>query len=110
MHSIGACYFTGRKQRRNVQVAVFRRRRSDTDTLVGETHMHGVLVRCRMDRDRLDAQLLTRAQDPQRDLASIGNENLVEHHSTIIKGWPYSTGWPSSTRTWITVPARGAGI
>src|ERR1700685_1747597 len=28
----------------------------------------------------------------------------------IISGWPYSTGWPSPTRTWITVPERGAGI
>ena len=28
----------------------------------------------------------------------------------IISGSPNSTGWPSSTRIWITVPERGAGI
>jgi hypothetical protein len=28
----------------------------------------------------------------------------------IISGSPYSTGCPSSTKIWITVPERGAGI
>ena len=28
----------------------------------------------------------------------------------IISGSPYSTGWPSSNRICVTVPARGAGI
>ena len=28
----------------------------------------------------------------------------------MTNGSPNSTGWPSSNRIWITVPARGAGI
>ena len=31
-------------------------------------------------------------------------------HSMIMSGSPNSTGWPSSIRIWMTVPARGAGI
>src|SRR5579871_2083395 len=110
MDGVGAGYLTRRKQRRNIQVAVLRGGRADADTLVGETHMHGVLVRGRMDGDRGDAEFLACAQHPQRDLAPIGDEDLVEHHSTIISGWPYSTGWPSSTSICTTVPERGAGI
>src|SRR5580698_8909205 len=98
MHRVCACYFTSREQRGNVQIAVFCGRWPNADTLVGETHVHRVLVRRRMDRHRRDAKFLTRAQHPQRDLAPIGDEYLVEHYSTIISGWPYSTGWPSSTR------------
>jgi hypothetical protein len=48
-----------------------------------------------------DAELLAGAQHAQRDLAAVGDEDLVEHgraaHSMIISGSPYSTGWPSST-------------
>ena len=34
----------------------------------------------------------------------------VAFYSMIISGSPNSTGWPSSTRICVTVPARGAGI
>ena len=66
----------------------------------------------------------------KRDLAAVCDQDLVEHcgilqrrmwrrrgrkrrsgaHSMIISGSPNSTGWPSSMRTCITVPARGDGI
>src|SRR4051812_922935 len=92
-----------------------------------------------MHRDGGDAELLARAQHAERDLAAIGYEDLVEHgvlsagewrmangewktlllfairhspfaHSIITSGSPNSTGWPSSTRICVTVPARGDGI
>src|SRR5688500_11326362 len=28
----------------------------------------------------------------------------------MTSGWSYSTGWASTTSTWLTVPARGATI
>src|SRR5262249_59902800 len=73
----------------------------------------------RMDRDSLDAELLAGAQHPHGDFAAICDQDLFEHragpantriHSMMTSGCPNSTGWPSSNRTWITVPARGAGI
>ena len=101
--------------------------------------MHGVGVGGGMHRDGGDAELLARAQDAQGDLAAIGYEDLVEHgfprasgewrianggsenyslfatphspsYSIITSGSPNSTGWPSSTRICVTVPARGDGI
>src|SRR3954454_19659190 len=63
-----------------------------------------------MDGDSRDAQFLSGAQHAQRDLAAVGDQDLVEHYSMTISGSPYSTGWPSSTRMAVTVPDFGATI
>ena len=112
MHGVGAGDLAGGEQRRNVEIAVARRRRPDADALVGEPHMHGVGVGGRMHGDGRDAELLAGAQHAQRDLAAVGDEDFFEHrtatacrerrHSMIISGSPNSTGWPSSTRICTT--------
>ena len=38
-----------------------------------------------MDGDRGDAELLGRAQDAQRDLAAVGDEDLVEHPRSLMR-------------------------
>ena len=81
MHGVGAGDLAGGEQRRDVEVAVARRRRADADALVGEAHMHGVGVGGRMHGDRRDAELLAGAQDAQRDLAAIGDQDFLEHGS-----------------------------
>ena len=78
MHGVGAGDLAGGEDRRNVEVAVARRRRADADALVGEPHMHGVGVGGRMHRDRRDAEFLAGAQDAERDLAAVGDQDLVE--------------------------------
>jgi hypothetical protein len=75
MDRVGAGDLAGRDDRRDVEIAVARRRRADADALVGEPHMHRVGVGGRMHRDRLDAQLLAGAQDAQRDLAAVGDQD-----------------------------------
>src|SRR3954470_22402057 len=80
--------------------------------------MHGVGVGGGVHGDGRDAQFLAGAQNAQRDLATVGYQDLVEHrcacvdecYSIITSGSPNSTGWPSSTRICVTVPARGDGI
>src|SRR5258707_9921182 len=97
--------------------------------------MHGVGVGGGMHRDGCDAEFLARAQNTQGNLAAIGYQDLVEHvvltassgwlivksenlfatrysrsYSIITSGSPNSTGWPSSIRICVTVPARGDGI
>ena len=126
VHRIRAGDLAGGEQRGNVQVGILGRRRTDADALVGEPHVHGVVVGGRMHGHGGDAELLASAQNSERDLAAVGDEDLIEHdlaamlalpgrglaaaHSMIISGWPYSTGWPSSNRICMTVPAFGAGI
>ena len=102
---------------RDVEVAVARGRRADAHRLVGEHHVLRVRVGLRMDGDRLDAHFAAGALDAQRDLAAVGDEDLLEHlgcrgrHYSITKsGWPYSTGWPFSTRIAFTVPAASDSI
>ena len=41
--------------------------------------MHGVGVGRGMHRDRRDADLPAGAQHPERDLAAVGDQHLVEH-------------------------------
>ena len=112
MDRVGAGDLAGGDQRRDVEIAVAGRRRADADALVGEPHMHRVGIGGRMHRDGRDAELLAGAQDAQRDLAAVGDQDLVEHaaaaYSITRSGSPYSTGWPSSTKIAVTVPARGA--
>ena len=83
MHGVGAGDFAGRQQRRNVEVAVLRRRRADADAFVGEPHMHRVGVGGGMHGDGGDAELLAGAQHAQRDLSAIGYQDFVEHRGAF---------------------------
>ena len=64
----------------DVEVGFGRRRRTDTDGLVGQAHMHRIRVGSRVDCDRLDAHLVAGAVDSERDLAAVGDQQLVDLH------------------------------
>ncbi len=102
----------GGNDRRNVEVAVLRRGRADADGVVGQPHVHRVGVGGRVHRDRLDAHLVRRAVDAQRDFAAVGNQDALDRHghATTTSGWSNSTGWPLPIRISLTVPAAGAVI
>ena len=68
-----------RDQRRDVEVALGARRLADADRLVSESQMQRIAVRLGVDRNGLDAEVLARAQNAQRDLATIGDEDAREH-------------------------------
>ena len=110
MHGIGAGDLAGRHQRRNVEVGILGRRRPDADALVGHADVHGVAVGGRIDRDRRNAQFLAGAKHPQRDFATVGDEDLLKHQSMTASGWPYSIGAASVTRMREIVPDLWAGI
>ena len=79
MDRVGAGDLRGADDRRHAQVAVGAARRPDADVLVGEPDVQRVLVGLGVDRDRLDAELAAGADDAQRDLAAVGDQDLLEH-------------------------------
>jgi len=79
MDRVGAGDFAGRQQRGDVEIGIARRGWPDADALVGEFDMHRLRIGRRMDGDGGDAQLLGGAQDAQRNLAPVGNKDLIEH-------------------------------
>src|SRR5439155_13622198 len=111
-----------RDQRRDAEIALGRLRRPDADGPVREPHVERVVVGGRVDGDGLDVQLVQRANDAHGDLASIRDENALEHAQTASSGGTDETGsssnssWPNSTgsalRTWIasTIPAASVLI
>ncbi len=74
--------FRGADDGGNVQVAARALGRPDADGLVGEADVGTVAVRLGIDGDRLDAQLLAGADDPNGDFAPIGDENFLKWY-----GW-----------------------
>src|SRR3954451_8807379 len=61
----------------------------------------------------LQARKMRSAISPRlaiRILSNIAAPDVDECYSIITSGSPNSTGWPSSTRICVTVPARGDGI
>ena len=79
MDRVGAGDLGGADDRRHVQVAVGAARRADADVLVGEADVQRVLVGLGVDGDGLDAQLAAGADHAQRDLAAVGDQDLLEH-------------------------------
>ena len=64
---------------RDVEIGLGRRGGADADRLVGQLQIRRVLVGGGIDDGRLDAQLAAGADDPQGDLAAVGDEDLGEH-------------------------------
>ncbi len=64
--------------RRDIEIALVRRRGADAHRFVGEAHVLCLGVRLRMDDNRLDSELAASSLDAQGDLAAIGDQYLVE--------------------------------
>jgi hypothetical protein len=77
MNGHGVRDFRGADDRRHVEVAVGGRWRADTHGFVGQQDMLLAAIGLRVHRDRLDAEFLARPEDAQRDLAAVGNHDLV---------------------------------
>ena len=112
MDGVGAGDLGGGQDRHRVQVAVGGLGRADADALVGEPHVHRLGIGGRMHGDRGHVQLAAGAQDAQRHLAAIGDQDLVEHraYSITSSGSPYSTGAALLAKIWVMRPALGALI
>jgi hypothetical protein len=70
----------GADYRWNIQVALRQLRRTNTNRLVGETHVQRISVCLAIDGDRADTQFFARANDTQCNLAAIRYQNFLEHN------------------------------
>ena len=68
-----------RDQARDLEIALARRRGTETDIIVGESDMQRLAIGLGVDRHGLDAEFPRGTNDPERDFAAIRNENLLEH-------------------------------
>ena len=84
MDRVGAGDLAGGEQGGDVEIGIARRRRADADALVGELDVHRLLVGGRIDGDRGDAELLGRAQHPERDFAAVGDQDFIEHAGRLL--------------------------
>ena len=89
MDRLGASRARRIDDRLDMKVAVLRRRRADEDRLVGEVDVHGIAIGLREHHDRGQAHAPCRAYDPARDLAAVGDQQLLEapdqRHHHILK-------------------------
>src|SRR5439155_10165884 len=69
-----------------VEVALGRGGGGDADGVVGEVEVGGVAVGLAVDGDDLDAQLLAGPDDPQGDLAAVGDQDALEHDGGPVVG------------------------
>ena len=100
-----------------VEIGFARRRRPDAHARIRQPDVHRIGIGGRMHRHALDPHLPAGADDPERDLAPIRHQNLVEHGHRRVRGYsmisrssPYSTGSPLVTSSLAILPLRGARI
>jgi len=79
MNRLGAGDLAGGDDRGDVEIALGRGRRADAHALVGQAHVHGAGVGFRVHGDGGDSHFLAGAVNAKRDLAAVGDEDLVEH-------------------------------
>src|SRR5919198_3802420 len=80
MNGVGARDFGGRDEAGDVEVAVAAGRTADTDVVIGKADVQRLAIRLGVHGDRLDAQLLARADHPQGDLPAVGDQHFLEHY------------------------------
>jgi hypothetical protein len=100
MNGVGAGDFRGADDGWDAEIAFGASRRADADIFVGEPDVQRVLIGLGVHRDRLDSELAARVDDAQRNLAAVGDQDLLEHGylARIANSRsPYCTAWPFST-------------
>ena len=100
-----------------VQVALGRGLTAERVGLVGEADVQGVPVEIGVHRHRGDAQLLAGTDDPDGDLAPVGDEDLREHGPLsrrspvpVVKPEPERTGFGYGSGRWATDLVTKTGV
>ena len=64
---------------------------ANADGLIGDLNVHGTFIRLRIDGDGPNIQLFAGANDSNRNLSAVGNQNLLKHAVWI--GETCGSGW-----------------
>jgi hypothetical protein len=83
MHRLRAGLLGREQDQLGLEIALRRRRRPKPHRLVRHLHMRRPRVRVGIDGDRLDAHPLGGADDAAGDLATIGDQDFVEHRTGL---------------------------
>jgi len=87
VNGVGARYLGRADHGGHVEIAVSASRGTNAHVLVGELHVELILVRFRVDGDRLDAKLPARINDAQSDFTAVRDQDLLEHGHVLSR--PY---------------------
>ena len=81
----GGCigHFGRGDYRRDVEITVCRRRWTNADRFLGQTHVLGVGVGFGMQGNGTDAKVVAGPQYTQRDLATVGDNQFFDHRPTV---------------------------
>ena len=74
----------GADDARDLQVALGGSGRADADGLVGQVQIRRIAVGLAEDGHDLDAQVAAGADDPQGDLAAVGDQDALEHRQCAV--------------------------
>src|SRR5260370_10209078 len=88
MNGVHVRDFRGADYGGNIELAARAFGGSDANGFVGEGHVQAVSIGFGIDRDRLDSKVLAGGDNGDGDLATIGDQNLLEH----ISGDEWRTG------------------
>src|SRR2546422_9579575 len=97
MNGLNIRDFGGGNDVGDIQIRFGRRRIADADGLVSQFQVSGIAIGGGIDDGNLDTHLATGADDPQRNLTSIGDKNLGKPASPSLTrkgGCPNSTPCP----------------
>ncbi|MCY1275166.1 hypothetical protein D9M70_238010 [compost metagenome] len=97
VNAIGTGDFSGGDDRRDVQVGLAGRGRADAHRFVGQRQMHQLAIGGGVNGHRLDPELLARAQDAQRDFATVGDQHFFQHRELPVPQAMVNIGWSNST-------------
>ena len=92
MHRLGAGRLARRDDLVGEEVGLRGLRGAEVDGLVGHLDVHRVTIGVGIDRDGLDTHLARRLDDAAGDLATVGDQDLLEHVVTPAPGKKSKTG------------------
>src|SRR5262245_8278803 len=107
MDGFGVREFGGADHRGDVEIAFRRFRRADTDRFVSKADVERVAIGFAIDRDRFDTEFFGSADDAQRNLATIGDEDLLEHRAPEHTEGETPSGQPARCRRYKLTLADG---